>query len=106
MIHIIGTCHKTQILTDLVKKKALGAAPLSKLKAFRTYLRDVAVSVRAVAIGEEMSADRIAAYGHNAASIAQLAAQELKLAHIFCEPSGDDRRQLGLRAGKERWWIM
>jgi hypothetical protein len=99
MIHIIGTCHKTQILTDLVKKKALGAPPLAKLRAFRAYLEEAALSLRAIAIGEEMSADRIAAYGHNAVSIAELAAEKLNLAHIFCEPSGDDRPKLGLRAG-------
>jgi len=101
MIHIIGTCHKTQILTDLIKKKALGAPPFAKLQEFRAYLEEVAVSLQVVAIGEEMSADRVVAYGHNAVSIAASAAGKLNLAHIFCEPDGDDRRQLGLRAGQE-----
>ena len=101
MIHIIGTCHKTQILTDLVRKRALGAAPESKLKAFENYLADAARGLGAVAIAEEMSEGRIRDYGHNAVSIARMVARKLNSIHIFCEPDVDARRELGLRAGQD-----
>lgn len=101
MIHIIGTCHKTQIWTDLVKKKALGAAPLSKVEDFQKYLTDAAISLCAGVIGEEMSEDRILAFGHNATSVAQLVARRLNLPHVFCEPNYTERQELGLRAGDE-----
>ena len=84
MIHIVGTCHKTQILTDLVRKKALGAAPRSKLEAFEKFLAGAAAKLGAVAIGEEMSEDRILDYGHNAVSVPQLVAEQLNLTHLFC----------------------
>ena len=83
MIYIIGTCHKTQVWTDLAKKKALGAVPLAKIKAFQTFLIDAAISLRAVTIGEEMNEERISAHGHNATSVAQLVARHLKIAHVF-----------------------
>jgi hypothetical protein len=101
MIHIIGTCHKTQIWTDLIRKKALGSAPLSKVEAFQRYLADAAVSLRAGAIGEEMSEDRILDYGYNATSVAQLVARHMNIAHVFCEPNQNERQKLGLRAGDE-----
>ena len=100
-IHIVGTCHKTQILTDLVRRKALGAAPASKLEAFEKYLTETACRLGVVAIAEEMSEDRIRDYGHNAKSVAQSAAEKLKIAHLFCEPDQNARRELGLRAGQE-----
>jgi hypothetical protein len=101
MIHIIGTCHKTQIWSDLIKKKALGATPLSKMEDFQRYLSDAAVSLRVAAIGEEMSEDRILDYGHNATSVAQLVARHSNMAHVFCEPNQNERQKLGLRAGDE-----
>ena len=101
MIYIIGTCHKTQVWTDLAKKKALGAVPLAKIKAFQTFLIDAAISLRAVTIGEEMNEERISAHGHNATSVAQLVARHLKIAHVFCEPNQNERQELGLRAGAE-----
>jgi hypothetical protein len=101
MIHIVGTCHKTQILTDLVRKKALGAAPPAKLAAFKKYLAQTARRLGAVAIAEEMSEDRILGYGHNAESVAQSVAHDLKIAHVYCEPDKNARRELGLRAGQE-----
>jgi hypothetical protein len=101
MIHIIGTCHKTQICTDLIKRKALGAPPLSKVQAFQKYITDAAISLHAAVIGEEMSEDRISAYGYNAGSVAKTVAQRLNIAHVFCEPNQCERQKLGLRAGDE-----
>jgi hypothetical protein len=101
MIHIVGTCHKTQILTDLVRKSAMGAVPIEKLAAFQKYLTETALSLGVVATGEEMSRDRILDYRHNAVSVAQLVAKDLQTAHVFCEPDKSERRELGLRAGDE-----
>jgi len=101
MIHIIGTCHKTQVLSDLVRKKALGAVPKQKITAFQEFLTNTARALRVAVIGEEMSEDRIFAYGHNAVSVAQLVAKKLQIAHVFCEPDKSARRELGLRAGEE-----
>lgn len=101
MIYIIGTCHKTQVWSELVKKQPLGVVPLAKIKAFQKFVAEAAISLGAVTIGEEMSEDRMLVYGHNAMTVAQLVARNLKIAHVFCEPDQNDRRALGLRAGDE-----
>jgi hypothetical protein len=101
MIYIIGTCHKTQVWNDLVKKQPLGVVPLAKINAFQKFVTEATISRGAVTIGEEMSEDRMLGYGHNAMSVAQLVAHHLKIAHVFCEPNQHERHALGLRAGDE-----
>jgi hypothetical protein len=101
VIHIIGTCHKTQIWTDLVKNRALGAAPRSKVEAFQKYLTQTAIDLHAVAIGEEMNEERILVHGCNAISVAQMVARRLQIPHVFCEPDKTERQKLGLRVGQE-----
>jgi hypothetical protein len=101
MIHIIGTCHKTQVWSELVKKQPLGVVPLAKIKAFQKFVTEAAIRLGAVTIGEEMSEDRMFVYGHNAMSVAQLVARHLKIAHVFCEPNQNERLALGLRVGDE-----
>jgi hypothetical protein len=92
MINIIGTCHKTQLWTDLVRKRALGAAPLSKVVAFQKFARDAAVTLRATIIAEELSEDTVLNYGYHAGSVAAVIARDLNLRHLFCEPSARDRQ--------------
>jgi hypothetical protein len=99
MIYVIGTCHKTQIMNDQVRRRAFGTVPLSKIEAFQQYLTDTARAVGAVAIGEELTAEGVSACGHNAVSIVELVARDLLISHVFCEPVGLDREKLGLRAG-------
>ena len=72
MIYVIGTCHKTQIMNDQVRRRAFGTVPLSKIEAFQQYLTDTARAVGAVAIGEELTAEGVSACGHNAVSIVEL----------------------------------
>jgi hypothetical protein len=60
---------------------------LAKINAFQKFVTEAAISRGAVTIGEEMSEDRMLDYGHNAMSVAQLVAQHLKIAHVFCEPN-------------------
>ena len=59
------------------------------------------MSVGAATIGEEMSEDRMAVYGHNAITVAQLVARHLSITHVFCEPNETERQALGLRVGGE-----
>ena len=101
MIHVIGTCHKTQIWNDLVRKRALGAPPRSKLQEFQEYLTATAAGLGVTAIGEEMTADRVTASGDNAVSVARVVTTAMQIQHVFCEPDGEDREKLGLRAGDE-----
>jgi len=101
LIQIIGTCHKTQVLNDVVRKGALGTVPRTKIAAFQKFLTDTALDLRAGAIGEEMSDERVLACGHNAVSVAQLVAKDLQISHVFCEPDKNARKELGLRAGEE-----
>jgi hypothetical protein len=101
MIHLIGTCHKTQIQSDLSRKGALGIVPWSKVTAFRKYLSDAVETLTAVGIAEELSEEVLEKCGHGADSVARSVAQERKLVHMFCEPSPKDREKLGLRVGSE-----
>jgi len=127
MIHIIGTCHKTQLWTDLVRKRALGAAPASKVGAFQMYVRDATIKLQAAAIAEELSEEVVLEYGYSAESIAASVARDLNVRHIFCEPSRCDLKSLeelattatepvaiggypkplhGRFAIREAWWAM
>ena len=99
MIYVIGTCHKTQIVNDQVRRGALGTVPLAKVLAFQKYLTDTAKAVGAIAVCEELTAERVLAWGDNAVSIAETAAKSIGIRHAFCEPTGQDREQLGLRSG-------
>jgi hypothetical protein len=101
MIYLIGTCHKTQVWSDQVRRQPLGIVPLAKMKAFQKFVTEAAMSVGAATIGEEMSEDRMAVYGHNAITVAQLVARHLNIAHVFCEPTATERQALGLRVGDE-----
>jgi hypothetical protein len=94
MIHIVGTCHKTQLWTDLVRKKALGAAPLSKVAAFEKFVRDTATTLQATVIAEELSEDTVLNYGYNAESVAVVVARDLNIRHIFCERNRRDAQSL------------
>ncbi len=94
MIHIIGTCHKTQLWTDLVRKRAFGAAPASKVGAFQRYVRDATINLQASAIAEELSEEVVLEYGYSAESVAASVARDLNIRHIFCEPSRRERKSL------------
>jgi hypothetical protein len=66
MIYLIGTCHKTQVWNDLVRRQPMGVVPLAKINAFQQFVTEAAISLGAATIGEEMNEDRMLVYGHNA----------------------------------------
>lgn len=101
MIYLIGTCHKTQVWSDLVRRQPFGVVPLTKINAFQKFVTEAAITLGAATLGEEMNEERMLVYGHNAITVAQLVARQLNIVHVFCEPNETERQALGLRVGDE-----
>ena len=97
MIHIVGTGHSLQVLTEA--RRATGQH--IRIGEFAAYVADVAATVKAELIAEEASSEWIDSHGPGAISIAMAAASDLGIEHLFCDPNTEERSALGLKVGSE-----
>lgn len=101
MIHLIGLRHPLQTDADLDSEDwSLDVSPKDR-EAFQRYLKEMAESVKAAVIAEELSESRVQECGDKARSVAHWTADKLGIAHRFCDPDPAERRVLGLRCDRE-----
>ena len=102
MIYIIGTGHtRTQIWSDAIRNGESLDTDAATVQRFQLYLRNVAISLDAAMIAEELSRQAVEDRP-GGASVAELVAHDLRLAHLYCDPGRDERRELCIRTGIER----
>jgi hypothetical protein len=102
MIHIIGTDHsKTQFWSDAIRQDRSLDTCAAIVERFEAYLRDVATSLKATVIAEEMSKRRVDLMGRGASSVAKKVAEELGLRNAYCDPDLEERRSLGVGIRQE-----
>src|SRR5579862_7637327 len=99
MIHIIGSAHSLQIRSISTLNAAAGTA--ERLEEFEKYLQDATETVHATVIAEELSEERVLRDGPDALSVAKNVATRLSIRHAYCDPNIEERRAIGLKAGKE-----
>ena len=92
-IILIGTRHTYQYGVGA----KWGKVPCTEAEeqAFREFVRSVVVKSGARGIGEELNREALAEVGKSV-SVLQSVASELRLPHLFCEPSRAERAQLGV----------
>ena len=95
MIYIIGVNHALQHDGNTPHVGPSFEVLQILRQEFGSYLKEQALSVKAVCIAEEFNEDAIRNSGASS-SIAQKITSELGIRHIFCEPSIKKRRSLGI----------
>jgi hypothetical protein len=90
MIHIIGTRHSLQYWSDAIRRGEDCDADPATVERFEHYLQDVARSLRATVIAEEMS-QQCVEQRQGGASVAKQVANRLGLLHLFCDPDQGER---------------
>ena len=92
MIHIVGTNHELQ---HTAKPSRGSAEAVNKGRSdLKTYLRELATEISAAIIAEEFCQDVLDI--KNASSNIKAVADELGIAHRFCDPGFQERARLGL----------
>ena len=86
VVSIIGTCHEYQYVRGIVS---------ASCQEFRVVLKIEAALKGARAIAEEMSPEALRLHGA-IDSIPRQVAEELPLAHRYCDPDSEERRALEL----------
>jgi hypothetical protein len=101
MIYIIGTAHiRTQMWSDVIRNGESLDTDAAIVERFQLYLRDAAISLDASIIAEELSR-QVVEDRPGGASVAELVADDLQVAHLYCDPDRDERRELCIRTGVE-----
>jgi hypothetical protein len=108
LIHIVGTAHSTQMWSDAIKNGTSCDAKRATIEKFQSYLREVAVSLRATAIAEELSR-QVVKQRDGGASVAEQVARDLKLQHHYCDPDREERQERHIEstdvAAREEFWL-
>jgi hypothetical protein len=93
-VFLIGTSHAYQFGEGVVFGDA--TCTLEIATQFRQYLTDVRNLHGIQAFAEEMSLDALAEMGQTA-SLPKLVADELSILHRYCDPTQQEKAQLGIR---------
>ena len=98
---LVGVDHELQHLRpDLLPYKGEAVEDL------RRYLIDIVRERQVMLLAEEFSTEACN-LSQVSASVAQLVARELKIAHLFCDPTTQERLHHGIAShdDRERFWL-
>ena len=96
-LYLVGTSHCYQYGAGAKRKVVCTVA---QERAFRDFIRSLALQLKAVGLAEELNEEGLLA-AEKSASVLQALAQELAVPHLLCEPSRSERAALG--AHEETW---
>jgi hypothetical protein len=100
MIYVVGTSHRTQVWTPAMERGE-SETPVCLVEGFSNYLTDISSKLGIDIIAEELSAERLGDYGSQALSVAKTVSEDLKISHLFCDLSREERRERRLLFGAE-----
>jgi hypothetical protein len=94
VLYIVGTNHQYQL--DFHSNPKSGQHTATENSTFFRMLNELAASVGADIIAEELSKQVLQETKINA-SIPQLVADNINIAHLFCDPDSSERHLLGIK---------